>query len=721
MCSQFEHFGSGQQDSQEAFHAMLSCLISEEHKRRKNAVLESFACTDKNAFKKCSRETKKKVVQFVSSSRSLTFVDSIFKGVIVGQITCLTCKSVTKTRDNFLDLSVPLPKQNKPMFKKKNVLNKEENISKHQKKKLAKENKKKQKQGRGKNNSESDKVAEIKSEETIGTEECSVVGTGERCSTPLIADYAPLDVDEVLLQCETPDISETPSHPSEVLTVISPDITTCNGGVDVDNVVIDDVVIDDVVIDGLVVDVVVDDVVIDDVVVDDVVLDDVVIDDVVIDDVVIDDVVIDDVVVDDVVIDDVTCIIRSDDPVNISDIKVMLPTVEIPEHVSNKHDETVTKSHVADEAVVSKNDITVDVDFCDDVEPSNDVKDDVRPEPSALLSKFCASHSEKVSTVSNDETEERMLNCFGEEEKETMCNGVTDHTKDDKTYEVRPNVIALGFVPLEEDTLCNGAEDDDQLCGLFDNNSSDEMIEELEKDFNNLDVNDVLDVDCEKDSLEACLYQFCKEELLEEDNQFGCLDCAKHNHKSLNYSQTEIKEPDNDSDAWSDSSSLSETVEKEIKPVKRDAIMRLYLHVLPPVLVFHLKRFSQDNYGRLTKDRRDIKFGAEINLDKFMYDQANVGNDYKLYGVVEHSGSLHRGHYISYVRKRNQAVDTYYEQSDDVKTFHDMCARLGSVNNNMIAGKWYCCDDSRIYDVPLSRVLSSDAYLLFYERCDADV
>jgi len=59
------------------------------------------------------------------------------------------------------------------------------------------------------------------------------------------------------------------------------------------------------------------------------------------------------------------------------------------------------------------------------------------------------------------------------------------------------------------------------------------------------------------------------------------------------------------------------------------------------------------------------------------------GINYRLYGIVEHGGSLNWGHYVAYVR-----VDS----------------------------DWYYISDSSVSSSNISTVLARDPYILFYER-----
>lgn len=104
------------------------------------------------------------------------------------------------------------------------------------------------------------------------------------------------------------------------------------------------------------------------------------------------------------------------------------------------------------------------------------------------------------------------------------------------------------------------------------------------------------------------------------------------------------------------------------------------------------------------------------NLPTFEAGQTKVL--YSLYGVVEHSGSLHGGHYVAYVKVRSKLEDNSYrwnflpknqkEKSNDSK---------GAQGEPQVPpGKWYYVSDSHVSEVHESKVLKAQAYLLFYER-----
>ncbi|KAI4342581.1 hypothetical protein MLD38_027193 [Melastoma candidum] len=132
--------------------------------------------------------------------------------------------------------------------------------------------------------------------------------------------------------------------------------------------------------------------------------------------------------------------------------------------------------------------------------------------------------------------------------------------------------------------------------------------------------------------------------------------------------------------------------DSKIVKVKRDATKRVLIYKAPPVLTVHLKRFSQDARGRLSKLSGHVNFQEAIDLTPYLNPR---GKDcekyvYQLVGVVEHSGVMRGGHYVAYVRGGRR------EKADN-------------------ASVWYYASDTHIREVTLQEVLRSDAYILFYE------
>lgn len=143
--------------------------------------------------------------------------------------------------------------------------------------------------------------------------------------------------------------------------------------------------------------------------------------------------------------------------------------------------------------------------------------------------------------------------------------------------------------------------------------------------------------------------------------------------------------------AGASSSGESET-EEVLVEVRSPATKQVLLWALPPVLVLNLKRFMQTERGRMRKNDRHIAFPAELDLAPFCHREAAVpASLYRLYGVVEHHGSLHSGHYVAYCREA-----------------------AGSPEGE--GGEWQYLSDTCVRHVAMDKVLASEAYILFYRR-----
>ncbi|KAK9362435.1 hypothetical protein V1504DRAFT_431785 [Lipomyces starkeyi] len=133
---------------------------------------------------------------------------------------------------------------------------------------------------------------------------------------------------------------------------------------------------------------------------------------------------------------------------------------------------------------------------------------------------------------------------------------------------------------------------------------------------------------------------------------------------------------------------------------QRKATKALRISRLPVILIIHLKRFKVsgrwsnklENFVNFPLKGLDLtpywpnyRSEDKVWLDKFPQsaDQQPPFH-YNLYGVVNHYGSVRGGHYTAFVHKNNKG--------------------------------WLIFDDSRVAICPPERVVSKDAYVLFYER-----
>jgi ubiquitin carboxyl-terminal hydrolase 8 len=87
--------------------------------------------------------------------------------------------------------------------------------------------------------------------------------------------------------------------------------------------------------------------------------------------------------------------------------------------------------------------------------------------------------------------------------------------------------------------------------------------------------------------------------------------------------------------------------------VPRDAIKKLDISKLPPVLVIHLKRFYADPYLNSTFRKKTIYVDFPLqDMSMISYvarteknNGSNSKHTYNLYGVSNHYGSMESGHY----------------------------------------------------------------------------
>ncbi|XP_060093480.1 ubiquitin carboxyl-terminal hydrolase 45 isoform X2 [Heteronotia binoei] len=190
-------------------------------------------------------------------------------------------------------------------------------------------------------------------------------------------------------------------------------------------------------------------------------------------------------------------------------------------------------------------------------------------------------------------------------------------------------------------------------------------------------------------SVQSCLYQFTSVELLMGNNKLLCENCTEQrqkHHKKTN------------------------STEKKVEGVYTNARKQLLISSVPAILVLHLKRFHQAGVS-LRKVNRHVDFPLVLDLAPFSSASCKNVTDggkvlYALYGIVEHSGSMRGGHYAAYVKVRSPSKKLL----DHISSNKNVPGLKESV------GQWVYVSDTHVQVVPESRVLQSQAYLLFYER-----
>ncbi|KAM6098008.1 ubiquitin carboxyl-terminal hydrolase 16 isoform 1-T2 [Theristicus caerulescens] len=197
------------------------------------------------------------------------------------------------------------------------------------------------------------------------------------------------------------------------------------------------------------------------------------------------------------------------------------------------------------------------------------------------------------------------------------------------------------------------------------------------------------DLNPEEGSIYHCLYQFTRNEKLTETNKLRCDVCTQRHYGP------------------------KKNIKSEKKYVYTNAKKQMLISLAPPILTLHLKRFQQAGFN-LRKVNRHIKFPEVIDLAPFCtvkcknVAEGNRKVRYSLYGVVEHSGTMRSGHYTAYAKMRSMN-----------NHLSDLVLRGQSpqaLESEPVKGQWFHISDTHVQAVSTSKVLSSQAYLLFYER-----
>ena len=114
---------------------------------------------------------------------------------------------------------------------------------------------------------------------------------------------------------------------------------------------------------------------------------------------------------------------------------------------------------------------------------------------------------------------------------------------------------------------------------------------------------------------------------------------------------------------------------------KEDVKKKLVFWSLPKLLVVDLKRFN--DIHRKNQVFVNVPLN-DLNLDQFVEGYHGQSNRYDLFGVCNHLGGIHGGHYTAHVRNANN--------------------------------HWYLFDDLNVKQISDSEVISSKAYCLFFRK-----
>ncbi|GIY04486.1 ubiquitin carboxyl-terminal hydrolase 45 [Caerostris darwini] len=209
-------------------------------------------------------------------------------------------------------------------------------------------------------------------------------------------------------------------------------------------------------------------------------------------------------------------------------------------------------------------------------------------------------------------------------------------------------------------------------------------------------------------TLDSCLQNFTKPELLTDDNKYNCEKC------------TEIKRQE---------------IGDETLRIYSNASKHLLIFSPPPILTLHLKRFQLVGMN-FCKMEENVKFPLILDISPYcssssliLPHMASVKDEilYSLYGIVEHSGSLDGGHYIAYVKVSKRILNHSFIPKFPLDQYNleqllQKCCKTNSSQNivedieNTEEKQWYYINDERVTEVSEDKVLKCEAYLLFYER-----
>lgn len=117
-----------------------------------------------------------------------------------------------------------------------------------------------------------------------------------------------------------------------------------------------------------------------------------------------------------------------------------------------------------------------------------------------------------------------------------------------------------------------------------------------------------------ENSLERCISNFLKEDKLDSAEKYKCEKCNRNSN----------------------------------------AIIKSDLSAMPPILVFHLKRFA---YPSMKKIKGRVKFSTQIDMTKYVgFTPANSQDVvYELFAMTVHSGNtIDSGHYVAVVKRHGR-------------------------------------------------------------------
>ncbi|XP_034284871.1 ubiquitin carboxyl-terminal hydrolase 16 [Pantherophis guttatus] len=259
------------------------------------------------------------------------------------------------------------------------------------------------------------------------------------------------------------------------------------------------------------------------------------------------------------------------------------------------------------------------------------------------------------------------------------------HLKEDKDEEDDDIISDFSKLFLEEEEPSDDTDSLHEFYG-FETQTYEVVNEDPETAFCSLADSNTINI--EENSILHCLNQFTRIEKLCENNKLLCEVCTRNQLCGIKTNKINSK-----------------------KYVYTNAKKQMLISLAPPILTLHLKRFQQAGYN-LQKVNKHISFPEVMDLAPFCSIKCKNAREgtsevlYSLYGIVEHSGTMRSGHYTAYVK-----TSTTSQLSDLVNDKIQPTSESESPRR-----QWFHVSDTHVQAVSISKVLKSQAYLLFYER-----
>ncbi|KAM6446526.1 ubiquitin carboxyl-terminal hydrolase 16 isoform 1-T2 [Liasis olivaceus] len=296
-------------------------------------------------------------------------------------------------------------------------------------------------------------------------------------------------------------------------------------------------------------------------------------------------------------------------------------------------------------------------------------------------------HDENADSCNQDANNEVNLGVSTKDFVTTIecANKFDDLPLEDKDEEDEDIISDFSKLFLEEEP----GDDTDSLNEFYDFETPiyEVVNEDPETAFCTLADRDTMNI--EENSILHCLYQFTHIEKLCENNKLLCEVCTRNQLCGMKTNGINAK-----------------------KYVYTNAKKQMLISLAPPILTLHLKRFQQAGYN-LQKVNKHITFPEVMDLAPFCSIKCKSVTEgtskvlYSLYGIVEHSGTMRSGHYTAYVKTR-----TVTSQLSDL-----VHGKIQQTSESVSSRRqWFHISDTHVQAVSISRVLKSQAYLLFYER-----